>query len=106
MSLPFPPQNCPFTSGDLDPLSNAWFLEPTRVNDTNGIIGKAVYARLTTQTDDRPTTDHATGSVTIDRIYVRTTAVRCGLIYTFIYHEGRTRISEKQKCDRNNEREK
>jgi len=30
-----------------------------------------------------------------------------GIIYTFIHHKGRTRVSEKKtKCNRNNEREK
>ena len=50
-------------------------LDPTRVlNNPNGIsIGAAVFAGLTNVTD-RPT-DHATRSVTIGCIYVRTTAM-------------------------------
>jgi len=41
----------------------------------NGIsIGLAIFARLTTVTDRQ--TDHATRSVTIGRIYVRSTAMR------------------------------
>jgi len=53
---------------------NLCFLRPSRVHNPNGkSIGSADFAWLTTVTD-RPTnrpTDHATGSVTIDRIYVR-----------------------------------
>jgi len=57
--------------------SNTWFGGPTRVLNLNGIsIGSAVLAGLTNVTDrqtvrptDRPT-EHATRSVTIDRIYV------------------------------------
>ena len=65
--------------GDLDP-SNTWFLGPcTQVHNPNGIlIGSAVFAGLTSVTDkptDRPT-DHTTRSVTIGRIYERSTAMR------------------------------
>jgi len=60
-----------------------WFPGPTRILNPNGIsIGLAVFAGLTDVTDrqtetqsDRPT-DHATRSVTIGRIYVRSTAMR------------------------------
>ena len=56
--------------------SNTWFPGFTRVLDPNGIsIGSAVFTGLTSVTDrptDRPT-DYATRSVTIDRIYVRST---------------------------------
>jgi len=59
--------------------SNTWFLGPTRVLNPLGIsIDSAVFAGLTSVTDrptDRPT-DHATRSVTIGRIYVRSTAMR------------------------------
>jgi len=52
-----------------------WFSVPTRVLNTNGIsIGSAVFAGLTSVTD-KPT-DHITPSVTIDLIYVRSTAIR------------------------------
>jgi len=51
----------------------------TRVLNLNGIsIGAAVFAGLTSETDrltDRPT-HHGTRSVTIGRIYVRSTAMR------------------------------
>ena len=71
------PQNCPFPWGIWTPCpSNIWFPVPTRVLKPNGIsIGSAVFAGLTSVTDrqtDQPT-DHATRSVTIDRIYVRST---------------------------------
>ena len=66
-----------------EPLSNTWFLVPTRAHNPNGIsIGSAVFAGLTSVTDrqtDQPTdrpTDHATRSVRIGRIYVRSTAMR------------------------------
>ena len=54
--------------------SNTWLPRPTLVINPNGSsIGSAVFAVLTSVTyrqTDRPT-DHATRSVTIDRIYVR-----------------------------------
>jgi len=54
----------------------AWAI---RALNPNGIsIGAAVFAGLTSETDrqtDR-VTDHATRSVTIGRIYVRSTAMR------------------------------
>jgi len=56
---------------DLDPIYT-WFPGPTRVLNLNGISScSAVFAWLTSVTD-RPT-DHATWSVNIDRIYVRST---------------------------------
>jgi len=55
--------------------SNTWFPGPTQVLNPNGSsIGAAVFAGLTSVTD-RPT-DHATRSVRIGRIYVRSTAMR------------------------------
>ena len=67
MGHPFSPQNCPFPWGS-GPQSNTWFPGPTRVVNLNGIsVGSAVYAGLTSVTD-RPT-----WSVTIDRIYIRST---------------------------------
>jgi len=61
--------------GRSGPQSNTCFFGPTRVQNPNGImIGSAVFAGLTSVAD-RPT-DHATRSVTIGRIYVRSTAMR------------------------------
>ena len=61
------------------PSSNAWFLGHTRVHNRKGIlIGSAFFAGLTIVTDrqtDRPT-DHASPTVTVGRIYVRSTAMR------------------------------
>jgi len=63
--------NCLFTWG-IWTLSDTWFLWPTRVLSPNGIsITSAVFAGLTSVTN-RPT-DHATRSVTIGRIYIRST---------------------------------
>jgi len=60
--------------GGSGPLSNTWFLRPTRVLNPKGIsIGAAVFPGLTYVTDRQ--TDHATRSVTIVRIYVCSTAV-------------------------------
>jgi len=78
MGRPFSPQNRPFPWGIWTP-SNTWFLGPTRVPNLNGIsIGAAVFAGLTSVSDRRTDrlTDHATRSVTIGRIYVRSTALR------------------------------
>ena len=65
--------------GGSEPPSNTWSLGRSQVLDLNGIsIGSAVFAGLTSVTD-RPTdrqTDHATRSLTIDRIYVRSTTMR------------------------------
>ena len=67
--------------------SNTWFLgsTSTEVLNPNSIsIGSAVFAGLTTVTDrqtDRQTT--LLGSVTIDRIYVRS-ILRCGLKNTYL----------------------
>ena len=65
-----PPQNCPLPWGIWTPC-NTWFPGPTQVLHINGIsIASAVFAELTSVTDQP--TDHATRSVTIDRI-VRST---------------------------------
>jgi len=57
------------------PPSNTWFPGPTQVLNPNGSsLGAAVFAGLTSVTD-RPT-DHATRSVRIGHIYVRSTAMR------------------------------
>ena len=61
--------------GEIWTPSNTLFPGPTRVLYTSGIsIGSAVFAGHYTVTD-RPT-NHATRSVTIGRIYVRSTAMR------------------------------
>jgi len=71
--------------------ANIWFSGPTWVLNPNGIsFGVAVFAGLTSVTyrqTDRPT-DHATRSVTIGRIYIRSTArnylcILCGWWATF-----------------------
>jgi len=70
-----PPSKLLIPMGVSGPPSNTWFLVRTRVHNPNGIsIGSAVFAGLTSVTD-RPT-DHATRSVTIGRIHVRSTAMR------------------------------
>jgi len=70
-----PPSKLPIPMGVSGPPSNTWFLVRTRVHNPNGIsIGSAVFAGLTSVTDRQ--TDHATRSVTIGRIHVRSTAMR------------------------------
>jgi len=62
--------------GGSGPPSNTWFLEPTQVHNTNGIlISSAVFSGLTIVTDRQ--TDHATLSVTTGRIQLM---LQCGLI--------------------------
>jgi len=72
---PYPLKIAPSHGGSGLP-SNIWFPGSTRVLNANGIsIGSAVLAWLTSVTDrqtDRQTT-LLTRSVTIDRIYVRST---------------------------------
>jgi len=79
MGRPFCPKNLPLPMGGSGPPSNTWFPWPAEVLNPNGSsIGAAVFAGLTSVTD-RPTnrpTDHATRSVRIGRIYVRSTAMR------------------------------
>jgi len=83
MGRPFPPLKLAHSRGGYGPRSNIWFHGPTRLYNPNGIsIGSADFAGLTSVTD-RPT-DHATWSVTIGRIYVRSTAMR-PIIYIAIY---------------------
>jgi len=73
-AAPFPSQNRPFAWGIL-----CMVCEPNEVHTLNGIlIGLSVFEGLTITTDqqtDRPT-DHASRSVTIDNIYVRSTTMR------------------------------
>ena len=62
--------------GVSGPPSNTWFPGPTQVHPNGSSIGAAVSAGLTSVTDrqtDSPT-DHATRSVRIGRIYVRSAA--------------------------------
>jgi len=65
--------------GGSEPPSNTWCLGSSQVLNPDGIsIGSAVFAGLTSVSDrqtDRQT-DHATRSLTIDRIYVRSTTMR------------------------------
>jgi len=61
--------------GGSGPPSNTWFLAATQVPNPNSIsIGAAVFAGLASVTDRL--TDHATRSVTVGRIYVRSTAMQ------------------------------
>jgi len=70
-----PQKFAPSHGGDLDPHLIHGSPGPTQVLNPNGSsIGAAVFAGLTSVTD-RPT-DHATRSVRIGRIYVRSTAMR------------------------------
>ena len=74
MGRPFPLKIAP-SHGEIWTQSNTWFPGLTGVLNPNGIlIGSAILAGLTNVTD-RPT-DHATRSVRIDRIYIRSTAMR------------------------------
>jgi len=71
MGRPFPPSILPLPMGGSGPPSNTWFPRPNRVLNPNGIsIGSVVFAGLTS------VTDHATRSVTVDRIYIRSTVMR------------------------------
>ena len=75
----FSPKNLPLPMGNLDPnLIHGSPGLPKSSTQTASPIGAAVFAGLTSVTvrqTDRPT-DHATRSVTIGRIYVRSTAMR------------------------------
>jgi len=76
---PISPSKLPIPIGGIWTPCNTWFLGPTRVLKPNGnSIASAVFARLISVTDwptDRPT-DHATRSVAIGRMYLRSTAMR------------------------------
>jgi len=66
-----PEKICPFSWGGIWTPSNTWFPGHTQVLNPNGSsIGAAVFAGLTSVTD-RPRY-----SVTIGRVYVRSTAMR------------------------------
>jgi len=74
MGRPSPLKIAPSLCG-YGPQSNAWFTGPIRVLNPNGIsIDSAGFAGLTSVAY-RPT-DHTTRSVTTDRIYVRSMAMR------------------------------
>jgi len=69
---PSPLKIAPYRGGIWTP-SNTWFPGLTRVFNPNDIsIGAAAFAGLTSVTDRQ--TDHATRSVTLSHIYVRSTA--------------------------------
>ena len=88
-------KNCPFPWG-CGPPSNTWFLWPTRAHNPNGIlIGSAVFAGLITVTDRQ--TDHATRSVTIGRIYVRSAAMRLNNV---VHRSGRTSVTSYKLLNR------
>jgi len=75
MGRPFSPKNLPLPMGGSGPPSNTWFPGPTQVlNPKGSSIGAAVFAGLTSVTDRQ--TDHATRSVRIGHIYIRSTAMR------------------------------
>ena len=79
MGRPFSPQNLPLPMGDLDPHlihgSRAHpSPQPKRQLDRCSRFCRAHYS-VTDRPTDRPT-DHATRSVRIGRIYVRSTAMR------------------------------
>jgi len=60
--------------------SNAWFLGPTRAQNSNGIsIGSAVFAGLTIVSDRQTDQPHYTPSVTIGRVYVAYVVLPCTL---------------------------
>jgi len=64
------------------PPSNAWFpIGPPEFLTQTASIGSAVFAELTSVIDRQ--TDHDTWSVTIGRIYVRSTATRPNMVKVF-----------------------
>jgi len=91
----------PLRMGNMDPvqcvvplaITKSFFR--TRVHNPNGIsIGSAVFAGLTTLTDRRTDRPYATPSVTHDRIYVRSTAMRPKKLAS------RTKRTKTKKCVR------
>jgi len=80
MERPFPPENCPFSWGDLD--SHLIHVSPGPREFATQTASRSVQPFLqgsvvwrTDRPTDRPT-DHATWSVAIGRIYVCSTAMR------------------------------
>jgi len=93
--LPLPIGGSGLAHGTWTP-SNTWFPGPTRVLNPNDIsIDSAIFARLTSVTD-RPT-DHATRSVSIGRIYVRSTAMQPN--NSAVHHICRAFIPKEQRCN-------
>ena len=73
-AVPFPPQNCPFTSAS-GPPSNTCFFGPTRVHNPNGItIGSAIFAWFTIVTDRL--TDRPSYSLCNNRLHVHSPAMQ------------------------------
>ena len=70
---PLSPSKLILPIGSYKPPSNAWFPGPNRILNPNGIsIGSAIFAGLTSGTERL--THHTTRSVTIDRMYIRSTS--------------------------------
>jgi len=96
-----PSQNCPFPWGIWTP-STTWFLGPNRVLNLNGsiAIGSAVLQGTLLRQTDRPK-DHATHSVTIGCIYVRSTAMRPNNVqYWLLIQQGKLKMEHKIKLTR------
>jgi len=73
---PFSPQNCPFPCGDLDPrLIHGSLGQPESTTKMASRSVQPFSQGSPVWQTDRPT-DHATQSVTIGRIYVRSTVMR------------------------------
>jgi len=73
--VPFRPQNCPFTCGDLDPILFPLFFGSTQVHIPNAIsIDSAVFAGLTVVTDRQ--TDRPHYFVCNNRSYLASAAMR------------------------------
>jgi len=88
MGRPFPPQNCLFLWGILNP-SNTWFPQPTWVLNLNdNSICSAVFAGLTSVTDGQ--TDHATRSVT--SMYE---VLQCSLTTTTVITSGQSNFTKR-----------
>ena len=78
------PSKLPISMGDLGPHLIHDSFGNTPVLNPNGIsIGSAVFAGLTSVTDTDGQTNHATRSVTLDSIYVRSTD--CDAVYNNIF---------------------
>jgi len=74
MKRPFSPKKFAPSHGGIWTPSNTWFPGPTQVlNPKGSSISAAIFAGLSSVTDRL--TDHATRSVRIGRIYVRSTAM-------------------------------